>query len=130
MPSPNSALPAIALVASFGFSPYAWSYGGGGGSSSCDDPKFLKPVPADHSTVNALSEFAFLASDTDASTLVVQLDGTTVPAEVNPLRNGDLQVAVRPPEPITRAGKVRITAQGRSKDGCAGFAAFYIDVKP
>jgi hypothetical protein len=109
----------------------AWSYGGGGGGSSgCDDPKFLKPVPADGSSVPALSEFAFLASDTDASTLIVQIDGTTIPAEINPMLNGDLQVKVKPPAPIAKPGKVRITAAGKSQDGCAGFTAFYIDVKP
>jgi len=131
MSHPYRTVHAIVLSASLGFSHTAWSYGGGGGSSSgCDDPKFLKPVPADRSTVTALAEFDFLASDTDASTLVVQIDGTTVPAEINPMRNGDLQVKVRPPAPIDHPGKVRITAQGKSKDGCAGFTAFYIDVKP
>jgi hypothetical protein len=121
----------IVFLATLAFAPAAWSYGGGGGGSSgCDDPKFLNPIPANNSSVSVLTEFSFLASDTDAATLVVQIDGATVPTTINPMRNGDLQVKVRPPAPIDHPGKVRITAQGKSKDGCAGFTAFYIDVKP
>jgi hypothetical protein len=128
---PRRVLSLVALVATVGFQTAAWSYGGGGGGSSgCDDPKFLKPAPADRSTVASLSEFAFIASDTEASTLVVEINGTAVPAEVTSLRNGDLQVNVLPPAPITQPGKVRITARGRSAQGCEGFTAFYIDVQP
>lgn len=121
----------IVFLATLAFAPAAWSYGGGGGGSSgCDDPKFLNPVPANNSSVSVLTEFSFLASDTDAATLVVQIDGATVPTTINPMRNGDLKVVVHPPAPITRPGKARITAKGMSQDGCAGFEAFYIEIKP
>jgi hypothetical protein len=129
--TPRRILSIVAVVATMGFQTAAWSYGGGGGGSSgCDDPKFLKPVPADGSTVPSLSEFAFLASDTDASTLVVEVNGAAVPTQITPLRSGDLQVNVLPAAPINQAGKVRITARGRSAQGCEGFTAFYIDVQP
>lgn len=129
--SPRRILSIVALVATTGFQTAAWSYGGGGGGSSgCEDPKFLKPVPVDGSTVPSLSEFAFLASDTDRDTLVVEINGASVPTQITPLRNGDLQVNVVPPAPITQAGKVRITAKAQSAEGCAGFTAFYINVQP
>lgn len=121
----------VTLAATVSFQTTAWSYGGGGGGSSgCNDPKFLRPVPADGSTVPSLSEFAFLASETDATTLVVEINGTAVPAQITTLRNGDLQVNVLPPAPITQPGKVRITSRGRSAQGCEGFTAFYINVQP
>ncbi|WP_139557545.1 hypothetical protein [Methylotetracoccus oryzae] len=129
--TPRRFLSIVALLGAVGFQTAAWSYGGGGGGSSgCEDPKFLKPVPVDGSTVPSLSEFAFLASDTDASTLVVEINGAAVPTQITPLRSGDLQVNVLPPAPISQAGKVRITAKGQSPAGCAGFTAFYINVQP
>ena len=121
---------AVVLLACLGQGPVAWGYGSGGGSSSCDRPKFLKPVPADGSTVPSLSEFAFLASSTDTATLVVQIDGATTPTEIQPLPSGDLQVKVRPPTPIDKPGRVRISAEGKSREGCATFNAFYITVQP
>ncbi|MFO1417944.1 MAG: hypothetical protein U1E83_04680 [Methylotetracoccus sp.] len=111
--------------------PVAWAYGGGGGGgSSCAEPKFFSPAPADGSTVASLDRFTFVASDSEADSLAVEIDGQKVPANIAPMRNGDLDVTVTPSTPITKPGRLRISITAKSKDGCSGFKPYYIDIKP
>lgn len=111
------------------FAAASWAYGGGGGSTSCEEPKFFTESPADRSTVSSLTDFSFIASDTDPQSLSVKINGHPVAAAITPVANGDLQVAVHLADPIVAAGKVQIAVNAKSKDGCYGFKAYYIDVK-
>ena len=106
-------------------------YGGGGGSSGgCDEPGFFTESPADHSSVAALAGFSFIASNTDPTSLSITFNGNPVPADVTVMRNGDLQVATHLATPITQTGKVQIAVRAKNKDGCPGFKAYYVEVKP
>jgi hypothetical protein len=107
----------------------AWAYGGGGGSSGCEEPKFLQPIPS--GTVASLTEFSFIATDqTDAASLVVEVNGQKLTPSIDKQRNGDYAVKVVLPQPIDQPGKVRIGVSAKGKQGCAGFQPFYLEVKP
>lgn len=107
----------------------AWAYGGGGGSSGCPEPRFLEPKPA--GAVAALGEFGFVASDnTEIDSLTVQINGQKVQPAIVKRRNGDFEVKAALPQPLTAAGKARIAVAAKSREGCAGFQAFYVEIKP
>lgn len=123
-------IPAAAILAASLIGSAAWAYGGGGGSSGgCAEPKFLEPNPK--GPVGSLAEFGFIASDnTEIETLAVEINGRKVQPTSTRRRNGDYEVKVAPPQPITQAGKARIAVSGKSRDGCAGFQPFYVEIKP
>ncbi|MGZ8217568.1 hypothetical protein [Methylomagnum sp.] len=107
----------------------AWAYGGGGGSSGCEEPKFLQLTPS--GTVASLTEFSFIATDkTDAATLVVEVNGQKVTPVIDKQRNGDYAVKVALPQPIDQPGRVRIGISASGREGCAGFQPYYLEVKP
>lgn len=119
----------IAVIAASLFANSAWAYGGGGGSSGCEEPKFLEPNPI--GPVTALAEFGFVASDnTEIDSLTVEINGQKIQPAVVKRRNGDFEVKAALPQAITEAGKARIAVAARSRDGCAGFQAYYVEIKP
>jgi hypothetical protein len=131
--SRRNTLLATLVVTTMFFSPMSWSYGGGGGGgggSSCAEPKFFPGSPGDGATVASLQEFTFVASDSEPDSVVVKVDGQPVPAQATPMKNGDLQVAVKLAAPVTKPGKLRITIDAKSKDGCFGFKPYSIEIKP
>lgn len=107
----------------------ACAYGGGGGSQSCAEPKFFNPSPPDNASVDALQDFSFVASDTDPASLGVKINGSPATVSTTPLANGDLTATVHLATPVTAPGRVQIAVDARSKDGCAGFQAYYVLVK-
>lgn len=111
------------------FTASCWSYGGGGSSSSCEEPKFFNESPANNSAVDALESFSFVASDAEPQSLTVKINGSRVPAAITPMANGDLKVAVHLADPVKTPGKVQIAVDAKSKDGCFGFKAYYVEVK-
>jgi len=121
----RSALASLMML----FSAASWSYGGGGGSSGCDEPSFFPESPAEQGVVASFTGFSFIASKTDANTLSVKINGAEVPPNITAMPNGDLKVAVTPDSPITAPGRIQIAIAARSKDGCAAFRAFYIEVQ-
>lgn len=122
---------ALAFLALVLTSPAVFAYGGGGGgSSSCSEPKFYDESPAKNSSVSSLGEISLVASDnTDTSTLELEVNGKRLQPDVSQLRSGDWQIKAKLPEPVTQSGKVRITLAAKSKDGCAGFYPYYLEVK-
>ena len=124
----------ITLLSVLTFSPTLLAYGGGGdggGGSSCEEARFYKEQPANNSTVTAMSGFTVVASDnTDIQTLDVQVNGEKVETVITPQRSGDSLVEVKLATPITTPGKARITFRAKSKDGCAAFQPFYLEIKP
>lgn len=107
----------------------AWAYGGGGGGHACAEPKFFEPAPT--GAVASLSQFSFIASEnTDIDTLTVDIGGRKIPPTVDKGRGGDFEVKAVLPQPITQAGKVRIGVDAKSKEGCWGTLAVFLDIKP
>lgn len=107
----------------------AWSYGSGGGSASCAEPKFFSESPRSDSEVDSLGDFSFVASDTVAESLAVKINGKPVDVTATPMTNGDLNVSVRLASPISDPGRVQIAIDARSAEGCSGFQAYYVRVK-
>ena len=132
MTTRRTAFAAIVATGAMSYCGFTWPYGGGGGSSSggCAEPKFMNESPANNSTVGNVTEFSFVASDAEPESIAVKVDGQPVSARVAPMRSGDLQVTVPLTTPIAKPGKVRITVDAKSKDGCSGFKPFYIEVNP
>lgn len=107
----------------------AWGYGGGGGSASCAEPKFFDPSPA--GAAASLPEFSFTASDnTDSPTLTVDIDGQKTPVKLERMANGEWTVKATPPSPIVKSGKAIVGVNAKSLEGCWGFKAFFVDIKP
>ena len=118
-----------AALATSVFCGTAWAYGGGGSSAGCPKPKFMEPTPG--GTASALAEFGFVASkNTDIGSLKVEINGNKAEPAITQRRNGDFEVKVVPLQPITEPGKARITVAGKSREGCSGFRAFYVQIKP
>lgn len=132
----NRKLPVIAtLLSALAISPALQAYGGGGGGggggSSCEEARFYREQPANNSTVSALSGFTVTASDnTDIPTLEVQVNGEKVEPVITPQRSGDSLLEIKLPAPLATPGKARITFRAKSKDGCATFQPFYVEIKP
>lgn len=120
---------AAVLAASFSCGS-AWAYGsGGGGSSGCEEPKFLEPKPA--GSAASLAEFSFIASDnTEPDTLSVEVNGQPIQPTVTKRRSGDYEIKAVLPTPITQPGKARIGVKAKSREGCWGFQPWYVDIKP
>jgi len=125
----------FALVLASGilpFSPHALAYGGGGGGggSSCSEATFTDEQPARDSSVTSLEGFSIVASsNTDLSTLLMQVNGEKVDPIITPKRTGDSLLEVKFAQPMTAPGRVRITLKATSKDGCASFQPVYIEIK-
>lgn len=120
--------PFFALALSI-FGGGAWAYGGGGGGSACEEPKFFEPTPT--GTVSSLSEFGFVASEiTEADSLTVEINGQKIQPAITKRRSGDFEVKAVLPQPITQAGKVRIGINAKGREGCSGFQAYFLEVKP
>lgn len=115
------------LLASFAST--TWAYGGGGGSASCAEPKFFSETLGNDSPVATLSDVAFVASDTEADSLTVKINGNVVPIEITRRANGDLNVSAHLMPPITAPGRVQIAVAARSPEGCSGFQAYYVVVQ-
>lgn len=107
----------------------AWSYGSGGGSTSCAEPKFFSESPRSDSEVDSLGDFSFVASDTEPGSLAVKVNGKPVDVKATPMPNGDLNVSVHLASPISEPGRVQIAIDARSAEGCSGFQAYYVRVK-
>jgi hypothetical protein len=126
----------FALVLLFGILPLsqqALAYGGSGsgGSSSCSEATFTDENPTRDTSVHSLGEFSIVASEnTDLSTLLMQVNGEKVTPVITPKRSGDSLLEVKLAQPITAAGRVRITLKATSKDGCASFQPIYVEIKP
>lgn len=111
--------------------PLLHAYGSGSSSSSCTEPHFYDESPAKNAVIQTLSEFSITASDnTDTSTLTMEINGQKVQPAITALRSGERQLRVQLPEPLTQAGKVRITLDAKSKDGCSTFYPVYLEIKP
>jgi hypothetical protein len=107
------------------------AYGSAGSSGSCSPPSFYDESPQRNSVVPSLSEFAVTASDnTELSTLNLEIDGKATPPVIEPLRSGESRLRLGFSAPFANAGKLRITLAAKSKDGCAAFQAFYLEIKP
>ena len=111
---------------------FVWAYGsGGGGAASCAEAKFYDENPARNSVLPSVSEIALVASDnTEIATLELNVNGNLVKPEVSQRRSGEWDVKYKLPEPITLAGKVRVTLAAKSKEGCAAFFPYFLVVKP
>lgn len=107
----------------------AWGYGGGGGSATCAEPKFYSPSPGTDSSIESLSEFKFTASDAEADSLKVKVNGTQIPIDITRMANGDLSISAHVMPPVTAPGKVQIAVEARSNEGCSGFQAYYVIVR-
>ena len=122
---------AFALLACSATSTPLLAYGSSGGSTSCAEARFYNESPARNSTVAALTEFSVTASDnTEMATLVVQINGEKVQPVVTAKRSGDFLIQVKLNNPLTQAGKARITLKAKSKEGCETFEPLYVDIKP
>lgn len=121
----TSAISAFLLLCSSS----CWSYGSNGGSTRCEEPKFFLETPSNDSAVSSLSEFSLVASDTDPQRITIKVNGTTVSPSVSPMPNGDLKITVHLAKAFTTPGKVQLAADAKSKEGCSGFKAFYVEVK-
>lgn len=107
----------------------AWAYGGGGGGHACAEPTFSDPAPS--GTVPALSEFTFIASEnTDIDTLTVEIGSQKIRPTVTKTRSGDFEIKAVLPQPITQPGKVRVGVDAKSKEGCWGTLAVFLNIKP
>lgn len=113
-------------------SPVLWAYGGGGGSTaSCPEPKFYDESPAKNAVLTSLTELSIVASDnTDPSTLDLQVNGQKLPPELSPMRSGEWLIHAKLPQAIDQAGKVRVTLEAKSKEGCSTFHPYYLEVSP
>lgn len=113
-------------------SPLLWAYGGGGGSTaSCPEPKFYDESPAKNSVITTLTELSIVASDnTDTSTLDLQINGQKLLTELSPMRSGEWLIHAKLPQAIDLAGKVRVTLEAKSKEGCSAFHPYYLEVSP
>lgn len=109
-----------------------WAYGGGSsGSSSCVEAKFYEESPAKNAVLPALEEISLVASDnTDISTLELEVNGKRLQPDISPRRSGEWTIKLKFPEPITQAGRVRITLVAKSKAGCSTFYPYYLEIKP
>ena len=109
----------------------SWAYGGGGGgAASCAEAKFYDETPARNSALPSLGDIAIVASDnTEIPSLVMQVNGKTIKPEVTQRRSGEWELKAKLPEPITQPGKVRITLSAKSKEGCATFFPYYLEIK-
>jgi len=116
---------ALALTPALG-----WAYGsGGGGAASCAEAKFYDETPARNATVVSLSDIALVASDnTQIATLDLQVNGKPVKPETSQRRSGEWDLKIHLPEPITQAGKVRVTVAAKSKEGCETFLPYSVIV--
>jgi len=103
-----------------------WAYGGGGGgAASCAEAKFYDETPARNATVASLSDIALVASDnTEIATLDLQINGKPVKPEASQRRSGEWDLKIHLPEPVTQAGKVRVTIAAKSKEGCETFLPY------
>ncbi len=109
-----------------------WAYGSsGGGAASCAEAKFYDESPARNSVLAAISEIALVASDnTDIASLELNVNGKAVKPEVSQRRSGEWDLKVKLPEPLTQAGKVRVTLAAKSKEGCSTFFPYQLEIKP
>ncbi|MCX7109521.1 MAG: hypothetical protein NTX45_05195 [Proteobacteria bacterium] len=109
----------------------AWAYGsGGGGAASCAEAKFYDESPARNSVLPSVSEIALVASDnTEIPSLELQVNGKPMKPEMSQRRSGEWDLKVKLPEPITQAGKVRVTLTAKSKEGCTTFFPYYLEIK-
>ncbi|NJD04887.1 MAG: hypothetical protein FIA97_00115 [Methylococcaceae bacterium] len=112
--------------------PGTLAYGGGGSSSvGCAEPQFYEELPAKNAVVAELAEVFVVASDNvDVQTLELEVGTQRLPPAVTVRRSGELEVRAKLPLPIRQPGKVRIALSAKSKDGCAGFHPYFIEVKP
>jgi hypothetical protein len=110
---------------------YSWAYGsGGGGAASCSEAKFYDESPTRNSVLPSVSEIALVASDnTEIASLELSVNGIPLKPEVSQRRSGEWDLKVKLPEPITQAGKVRITLAAKSKEGCSTFFPYFLVVK-
>jgi hypothetical protein len=116
----------LSLVASS-----AWAYGGGSSASSCAEAKFYDETPTRNASVSTLSDITLVASDnTNLATLEVQINGKPIKPETVQRRSGEWDLKIHLAEPITQAGKVRITATAKSKEGCETFFPYYVIIAP
>lgn len=124
-------LAGIVWVAAAFNSPIVLAYGGGSsGSSSCAAPRFYDESPAQNSVIQSLREFSIVASEnTDISTLELKVNAEKVKPEITQKRSGSWLLQVKLPEALHRAGKVRITLAAKSKEGCAAFYPFYLEIR-
>ena len=108
-----------------------WAYGGGGGgAASCAEAKFYDESPARNSVLSSVSDIAIVASDnTEIPSLELQVNGKQVKPDVSQRRSGEWDLKVKLPEPITQAGKVRVTLSAKSKEGCSTFFPYYLEIK-
>ncbi len=108
----------------------AWGYGGGGGSAaSCSEAKFYDESPVRNSKLASLSDINLVASDnTEIATLDLQVNGESLQPELTQRRSGEWDLKAHLPEPITQAGRVRITVTAKSKEGCETFFPYYLTV--
>jgi hypothetical protein len=108
------------------------AYGGGGSSSAgCTDPRFYEEAPAKNAVVAELAEVFAVASDnTDPQTIELEVGPQRLKPSVAVRRSGELELRAKLPLPIRQAGKVRIALTAKSKDGCAGFHPYFVEVKP
>lgn len=108
------------------------AYGGGGSSSaSCSEPQFYEEAPAPGAILGELAEVFVVASgNTDVQTLELEVGSQRLAPAVTARRSGELELRARLPVPIREAGKVRIALTAKSKDGCAGFHPFFVEVRP
>ena len=105
----------------------AWAYGGGGGAASCAEATFYDESPARNAKVSALSDLALTASaNTDPATLDWQVNGKPQKPDISQRRSGEWDLKIHLPEPITQAGKVRVTLVAKSKEGCSTFFPYYL----
>ena len=105
------------------------------GSSSkpaqkCEAPTFTGESPAKASTVDAFSDFAFVASkSTDSATLVVKINGE--PVDVAKQAKGTDKIAVSGSidPPITETGFVLVSIKADDKKGqCPGSLVYRVNV--
>ena len=121
-------IPFLTLAISL-FSHTAWTYGGGGGSDACEEPGFFEVHPT--GVISSLAEFGFVASGvTDADSLRVEIGNQKIKPSVTKRRNGDWEAKAVLPEPLTQSGKVRVAITAQSRDGCSGFQAHFLEIKP
>ncbi len=112
-------------------SSFSWAYGSGGGSAaSCAEAKFYDESPARNSVLVSVSEIGIVASDnTEISTLEFNVNGNPMKPEVSQRRSGEWDLKVKLAEPITQAGKVRITLAAKSKEGCSAFFPYFLVIR-
>lgn len=110
----------------------AWGYGGGGSSSaSCTEPSFSEALPGKNAVVPQLAEvFVVASANTDLQSLEFEVGQAKVKPDVVMRRSGEFELKAKLPSAVTQPGRVRIALTAKSKDGCAGFFPYFIDVKP